>query len=204
MMRGLERAQLAENCPPPPDRSSERQKYLSALHSLVFINSQNPNTHPPRKNPCWRVESAAQNKHHHLDLPHPHDHAPTLGSPTRICVNCPGIVVVVVAPVSHGARAPIPGPPGPTLAELIVSPVVVLLSPYGFGNEFSRCRPCVTMWPATAPEAEPEKDVAEVACCSCCRCPSAPSCTAAAGGECSSVMPGTETKYTEPVGSVPP
>jgi hypothetical protein len=38
--------------------------------------------------------------------PRPDDHAPTLGSPTRICANCPGSDVLVAAPaavVSHGA-----------------------------------------------------------------------------------------------------
>jgi hypothetical protein len=37
--------------------------------------------------------------------------------------------------------------------------MVILLGPYGFGNEFWRRRPCVTMWPGTALEAELEKDV---------------------------------------------
>lgn len=71
------------------------------------------------------------------------------------------------------------------------------------------------MWPGTAepvsgPKPEPGKDVTvEVACCCCCCCccPSAaPGCTAAAvvGEERASVTPGTEIKYTEPVGSVPP
>jgi len=62
------------------------------------------------------------------------------------------------------------------------------------------------MWPGTAeigaePEPEPEKDVAaEVA------SSAVPGCTAVevVGEDCASVMPGTEIKYTEPVGSVPP
>lgn len=147
-------------------------------------------------------------------VPRYYDHAPTLGSPTRICAKCPGsdVVVVVVAAaavVSHGAA--IPCPPGPALNDPIVSPPFgSLLGPYGFGNEFWRWRPCVTIWPGAAtsdsePEPEPENDVAvEVACC-CCP-PATPGCTAAAivGEDCAFVIPGTEIKYTEPVGSVPP
>jgi len=63
----------------------------------------------------------------------------------------------------------------------------------------------VTAASDSEPEPGPKKDVAvEVACCC---CPSAaPGCTAVAvlGEECPFVMPGTEIKYTEPVGSVPP
>lgn len=68
------------------------------------------------------------------------------------------------------------------------------------------------MWPGMAvPGAEPgpetEKDLATKVACSRCCCPSTvPGCTAVpvVGEEGASVMPGTEIKYTEPVGSVPP
>ena len=73
---------------------------------------------------------------------HLHNHAPTPGSPTRICANCPSTVVGPVAP--NGERPPISGPPGLALAGPTVS-LVVLLGPYGFGSEFWRWRPCVTM-----------------------------------------------------------
>ena len=65
---------------------------------------------------------------------------------------------------------------------------VVLLGPYGFGNE---SWPCVTM---CAGRAHPRKP--RLTRC----CPSAPDCGAAAvDGERAFVMPGTEVKYTEPV-----
>ena len=121
------------------------------------------------------------------------NHAPTLGSPTptRICANCPGSVVVPAAAavvVFHGA---IPGPPGPALTDPAVSSFDSLLDPYGLGNEFWRCRPCVTMWPGTV-----TPDSAAPGCCA--------AAAAMVGEECAFVMPGTEMKYTEPVGSVPP
>ena len=59
----------------------------------------------------------------------------------------------------------------------------------------------MTMWPGKALATGPEKDVADVVCCC---CPSAPGCTAEVGEVGASVIPGTEMKYTEPVGSVPP
>ncbi len=129
-------------------------------------------------------------------------HAPTLGSPTRICANWPDNVAAC-----HGARAPTPGPADAALAgpPVLSAAVGLLFGPYGFGSELWRWRPCVT----TCGDAELARDaVADAAwcccCCCCCCCPSAGCCCAAAVGERALVMPGTEMKYTEPVGSVPP
>ena len=182
-------------------------------YTLAFINSQSQKlTLLGKCTPCRRnrVRGSKTTNVNHLDLPII-NHAPTLGSPTRICANCPGSDAVAAAAASHGARAPISIPPGLALAgPPPTASVGVLTGPYGFGSEFWRCRPCVTMCAGKALEGVPEKDVA-CCCCGCCTgcccgcCPSAPVCGAAAvGGECAFVMPGTEIKYTEPVGSVPP
>jgi hypothetical protein len=90
-----------------------------------------------------------------------HSHAPTLGSPTCIWVNCPGSVVC------QGARAPTPPPPGAALAGPVSSLTTGLEGPYGFGNEFWRWRfPRVLSLPANEAGSGPERGVADarVAC----------------------------------------
>src|SRR5712671_6317159 len=114
--------------------------------------------------------------------PPPTRHAPTPDSPTRICANWPAVA-------SQGARPPA-GPPGPALTGPAISSVGVPFEPYGFGNEVWRWRP----W------EEAVGDEPAGACCPSAGC----CCTAGPAGDRPSVIPGTEIKYTEPVGSVPP
>jgi hypothetical protein len=69
----------------------------------------------------------------------------------------------------------------PALAGPTFSPSSVTFDPYGFGSEFWR-------WSCAALASGDDDDSA---------CP-------AVGDVPASVMPGTEIKYTDPVGSVPP